>query len=385
MSKVLFEVTEDNLETGMRGYPVGYCTTSHVDPQKGLFYVGKPISEMKDAMPMDIIYLIYHGKEGTPEKVKAFDEDLKKRERVSKEVLEAIYALPKSGHPMDIFCASIQILGMFEGKNDYREDTLNMIAKIPFIAAAVINHHAGWGELKEVDTNLEYMEKFTALLNMPGKDSKVLTELMKLFNILHYDHGGGNLSAFVGKTIASGHQHLYGALSGAMNALAGPKHGRANQDSLEFVKSTLEKVGENAKPEDVEKFMRDLLARKELAYGFGHAVLRVEDARATILYDFASKNFPDHPLVKTAFLLRTEGPKVLSENPKISNPYPNVDAISGTVLTAGGFLNPEYYTILFGISRCIGIAIQIIYERMVAREGKGTPIVRPKYLYKSMN
>jgi citrate synthase len=81
--------------------------------------------------------------------------------------------------------------------------------------------------------------------------------------------------------------------------------------------------------------------------------------------------------------LREVGPKVLKENPKISDPYPNVDAMSGTILTAAGFPYPEYYTVLFGLSRSVGIAIQIVYERLEARGGKGTPIIRPKYIFKA--
>jgi citrate synthase len=82
-------------------------------------------------------------------------------------------------------------------------------------------------------------------------------------------------------------------------------------------------------------------------------------------------------------MLRTEGTKVLKENPKISSPYPNIDAITGSMLTAAGFPYPEYYTVLFGLSRVVGISIQIVYERLEARGGKGTPIIRPLYLYKS--
>ena len=174
---------------------------------------------------------------------------------------------------------------------------------------------------------------------------------------------------------------MYGSLAGSMSALAGPRHGKANQDCLEFVKQVLDEVGENATAQQVEQLIRDRLANNQLVFGFGHAVLRVEDPRATVFYEVAQKLFPDHPLVKITALLRSEGPKVLKENPKISNPYPNVDAISGTVLTAAGFPYPEYYTVLFGLSRCVGISRQLIYERVEARDGKGTPIIRPKFLY----
>ena len=159
--------------------------------------------------------------------------------------------------------------------------------------------------------------------------------------------------------------------------------GRANQNSLEFVQKVLDELGENATAEQVEALVRKMLANNELIYGFGHAVLRVEDPRASVLYELAEEKYPDYPLIKIARLLRTEGTKVLKENPKISNPYPNVDAISGAVLSAAGvFPFPEYYTVLFGLSRVVGISIQIIYERCQARGGKGTPIVRPKYFYK---
>jgi citrate synthase len=117
-------------------------------------------------------------------------------------------------------------------------------------------------------------------------------------------------------------------------------------------------------------------------FGFGHAVLRAEDPRAKVFYELAAKLFPENPRVKIAQLLRSEGQKVLKENPKISDPYPNVDAISGTVLAAAGFDYPQYFTVLFGVSRIVGIAFQIVYERVYARDGKGTPIVRPKYISK---
>ncbi len=379
---VLFEITKAQLETGMRGFPVGYCPTSYVDAQKGLFYVGKPVSELADEEPERVIYLLYHGKEGSAKELEAFIVHLRKRAACSEEVVKHLHLLPRQGHPMKLFSAALLMLGMFEATGNYREDCLNLIAKLPHLAALVINYHAGWGETPLPKPELGYMENFTQLLRVPGGGGAPLMRAFKLFNILHYDHGGGNLSTFVGKAVASGLEDMYGAIASAMCALAGPRHGRANQDCLEFVQAVLKEVGENATPQQVEELIRHRLAHNQLVFGFGHAVLRVEDPRAVVLYEYAKKHNPHHPLVKIALLLRSEGSKVLSENPKISDPHPNVDAISGTVLTAAGFAYPEYYTVLFGLSRSVGIAIQIVYERLEARDGKGTPIVRPKYLYK---
>jgi citrate synthase len=381
--KPLFEVTKEHLESGLRGVPVGYCTTSHVDPEKGLFYAGKSVAEIAYWEPEDVIYLLYTGKPGSQEEVKAFAASLHKRAACSLDVIANINKLPRVGHPMKLFCAAILILGMVEGKNDYREDCLNIMAKIPHLVAAVINHHAGWGETPLPRPDLGYMENFTEMLQVPDVNKAELTRAFKLFDILHFDHGGGNLSTFVGKAVASGLEDMYGSMTSAMCALAGPRHGRANQDCLEFVRGVLEEVGENATAQDVERLIRHRLESNQLVFGFGHAVLRVEDPRATVQYDYVKKHYPNNPLVKIALLLREVGSKVLAENPKISDPHPNVDAVSGTLLTAAGFGYPEYYTVLFGMSRVVGIAIQIVYERLEARGGKGTPIIRPKYIYKA--
>lgn len=384
MSKVLFEITEDQLETGMRGFPVGYCSTSFVDPIKGLFYQGKAVSTLAGHTPEQVIYLLYHGKEGSVQDVKEFFTVLHDRGHCSQAVIRHIQALPRQGHPMKLFCEALMILGMLESQEDYKEDCLNLIAKLPHLVATVINYHAGWGETPPPSPQLGYMQNFFVMLQVPHKQKHThLADVFRLFNILHYDHGGGNLSTFVGKAVASGLEDMYGSIAAAMCALEGPRHGRANQDCLEFVQDVLGQVGEGATQHDVERIIQQKLEQKQLVFGFGHAVLRAEDSRAAILYEYAQQHFSEQPLIKTALLLRAAGPKILSQNPKVSNPYPNVDAISGSVLSAAGFPYPEYFTVLFGLSRIVGIAIQIVYERCIAREGKGTPIVRPKYIYKA--
>lgn len=379
--EILFAITKDKLETGLRGFPVGYCTTSVVDPTKGLFYVGRPVKELAGWSPEEVIYLIMFGKKGSSKEIADFFKDLQKRSKLLPETVKAIQKLPTKGSPTKLFSAALLIVGMLEGKGDYREDCLNLIAKAPHMVATVINHHAGWGETPEPHPELGYMENFAQMVKVPGANLQKLTEAFRLFNILHYDHGGGNLSTFVGKAVASGLEDMYGSICGAMCGLEGPRHGRANQDCLEFLREVLEEVGENATLSGVEKLIRDRLASNKLVFGFGHAVLRVEDPRAQVVYEYLQKHYPTHVLAKIALLLRQAGPKVLAENPKIQDPYPNIDAVSGTLLVAAGFDYPEYFTVLFGLSRIVGIARQIVYERLEAREGKGTPIVRPKYLY----
>lgn len=383
MSEVLFQITTDNLETGMRGYPVGYSITSHVEPEKGLYYRGRPLSELSNWTPEQVIYLLYHGKEGSDQEVKEMSKDLNKRAKCSPVLIERIRQLPREAHPMQLFSMALLLAASIEGVENYREDSLNLIAKIPEMTAEVINHHAGWGKTNPSKPELGYMKNFTQMLKIPKANQNELEKVFTLFNILHYDHGGGNLSAFVGKAIASGLEDMYGSMAGAMCALAGPRHGRANQDSLVFVKGLIDELGDHPDINKVEANIRDKLANNKLVFGFGHAVLRVEDPRASLLYQVSQKLYPNDALVKMAVLLREVGSKVLKENPKITDPYPNVDAISGILLSAAGFHYPEYFTVLFGLARVVGISRQIVYEREEARDGKGTPIVRPKYIYKS--
>jgi citrate synthase len=160
-----------------------------------------------------------------------------------------------------------------------------------------------------------------------------------------------------------------------MASLYGPLHGRANQECLRFVREVAA-----AGPQQVEAFVRRTLEQGGKIFGFGHPVLRKEDPRAKVQYAFAEKHFANDPLVKTALALRQIVPPILMEQPKISNPYPNVDAASGSLLHAAGLKDDNYYTVLFGWSRVAGIAAQIVDERVHLRDGKGVPIYRPRYV-----
>ena len=185
------------------------------------------------------------------------------------------------------------------------------------------------------------------------------------------DHGGGNLSTFTGKAVASGLADIFSSMAAAMAGLSGPRHGRANQNCLAFVKE----VGTSDHAE-LEEIIRGKMARRELIFGFGHAVLRAEDPRATIQYALGQEICGDDELFKIALALRTVAVNVLKENPKISNPYPNVDAVSGTLLNASGLTESDYYTTLFGLARIAGISAQIVDERNNFRNGKGVAIYR---------
>jgi len=376
MAEVLFEITEAHLNTGLRGFPVGTCRTSRADPMKGLSYVGYPIGELAGLEPEAVISLLLNKHLPDETELRSFKEDLRARAGgFPAGVLDLVKQLPRQGHPMEWFIASLVYLGMLGKTGDYREDGLNLISWVPEVVAAIYRVRSGWGDPIKSEPERGYVENFVHMLGVPGGDEVKLTRLLKCFNILHYDHGGGNLSTFTGKAVASGLADIFASMAGAMAGLYGPRHGRANQDCLNFVR----KVGKPDKAY-IEKFVREAIARKELIFGFGHAVLRVEDPRAAIQYELGKELCPDNVEFQTCLAMREVIPPILKENPKIADPYPNVDAVSGSLLNALSLGDSDYYTVLFGWSRVVGITAQIIDERLVLRDGRGVPIYRCKYL-----
>jgi citrate synthase len=383
-SQVLMELTKDSLESGLRGVPVGFCTTSSVLADKGLFYVGEAVEAISDRDPEDVIYLLFNKRWPNQAEKKAYAKLLNDRSAVDPQIFASLKALPKSGHPMKWFLHAINALGMVYGSRDYREEALDLVAKIPVVTAAIFRIREGWGEPIAPRADLGYMENFVHMLGVPGQSPVAkasMVKLMRVFDVVHFGHGGGNLSTFVGKAVASGKADMYESMVGAMAGLAGPLHGRANQECLEFIQECVTRVKGNVTAESVSKLVQEKMDNKEVVYGFGHAVLRVEDPRARVLRKVGEEICPNDINFRMVKLLAEVGPGVLKKNPKISDPYPNVDSASGSLLMACGLTNPDYYTALFGLSRVVGIAAQIVYERCEARSGKGTPIIRPKYYY----
>lgn len=373
---VLLEVTSDHLNTGMRGVPVGTCRTSFVTPSEGVHYCGYPITELAAFAPEDIIYLLFNKELPTSEQSAQIRSELAQRATIPGDLESVLHALPTTGHPMDWLSVGIHALGMIETTNDWRSDAMNLIARMPRLMGLIFRIREGRTDnIPADDPDASLVDRFVNTLDLDGIDKEKMTRVISTYLVLHMDHGGGNLSTFTGKAIASGHATIYSAMAGAMNALSGPLHGRANQSCLEFVL----RVGTSDAAE-VEAFVRTELAAKRPVFGFGHAVLRTEDPRATAQFALGEEICPGDENFKIIKTLREVAPRVLSENPKISNPNANVDIASGALLHHIGLTDPTYYTTFFGWARVAGIGAQIVDERSVMRNGKGTPIYRPKYI-----
>ena len=373
--EVLCEVTENHLNTGLRGIPVGTCRTSFVTPDEGVHYCGYPIRELVDISPEDVIYLLFNKELPNAEQSAKFRANLAARAQLPDGVENVLSSLPKNGHPMDWLSVGIHTLGMYETTGDWLEDALNLIARMPRLMGLIFRYRDGREtDIPGDDVSQTLVDRFVNTLDLENVDKAKMARVVSTYLVLHMDHGGGNLSTFTGKSIASGKATIYSAIAGAMNALSGPLHGRANQSCLEFVL----KVG-TSDEDEVEKFVRNELAEGRPVFGFGHAVLSVEDPRATAQFELGNKICPDDENFKIISALRNVAPRVLSENKRIRNPNANVDIASGALLYHVGLKDPTYYTTFFGWARVAGIGAQIVDERVVMRSGRGVPIYRPKY------
>ncbi len=224
--------------------------------------------------------------------------------------------------------------------------------------------------------NLDWAANFA---HMIGKDQPDYYELSRLFLILHSDHEGANVSAHASHLVSSALSDVYLSCSAGMNGLAGPLHGLANQECLRWLLEVREHFHGNPDDEALETFLRKSIQNGKIIPGYGHAVLRTTDPRFTAQADFARKYLPDDDMFGLVMQVYQLLPGILSENGKVKNPWPNVDAINGTLQYHFGLKEYEFYTVLFGLGRVLGITTQITWSRAMTK-----PLERPKSLTTEM-
>jgi len=246
-----------------------------------------------------------------------------------------------------------------------------LIAKLPTVAANIYRHTYKNGNLIPLNPKLDWGGN---IANIMGFDSHGFRELMRLYMTIHSDHEGGNVSAHTCHLVGSALSDPYLSYGAAMAGLAGPLHGLANQEVLRWTQKLQEKLGNKPITNDeLKKAIWDTLNSGQVIPGFGHAVLRKTDPRYMCQREFAFKHLPNDPLFKLVAQLFEVVPPVLLEHGKTKNPYPNVDAHSGVLLTHYGLVEQNFYTVLFGVSRALGVLSQLIWSRAL-----GFPLERPK-------
>ncbi|TYI27382.1 hypothetical protein ES332_A05G174300v1 [Gossypium tomentosum] len=390
----LGNITVDMVIGGMRGMTGLLWETSLLDPDEGIRFRGLSIPECQkllpaakpdgEPLPEGLLWLLLTGKVPSKAQVDALSQELRDRAVVPDYVFKAIDALPVSAHPMTQFATGVMALQVQSGfQKAYEkgisklkyweptyEDALSLIARVPLVASYVYRRMYKDGKFIPMDDSLDYGGNFSHML---GFSSHQMHELMRLYVTIHSDHEGGNVSAHTGHLVGSALSDPYLSFAAALNGLAGPLHGLANQEVLLWIKSVVEECGENISKEQLKDYVWKTLNGGKVVPGFGHGVLRKTDPRYMCQREFALKHLPDDPLFKLVSQLYEVVPPILTELGKVKNPWPNVDAHSGVLLNHFGLTEARYYTVLFGVSRSIGICSQLIWDRAL-----GLPLERPK-------
>lgn len=389
--KVVDHITIGQTIGGMRGVKALICETSKVDPHAGIRFRGYTINECRKRIPSfgnepsaeGMFWLLLTGEIPSYKEANDFRDELYKRSVLPKHTKELMNSLPKEMHPMtqlSIGVLSLQTESEFDKayekgihKTKYweptLEDALNLVAQIPRIAAIIYRNKYKDRVLHRTDTCLDWSGNFAKTM---GFDDPRFWDLMRIYMCFHSDHEGGNVSAHSSILVSSALSDAYKSYSAALNGLAGPLHGLANQESLDFYLQMHEKLGKDPSDEEVEKYVKGLLASGRVIPGYGHAVLRVVDPRFTVHYEFGKETMTDDPLFRLADQCSRLIPRILKEQGKAANPYPNIDSITGTLLHHYGLQEHEFFTVLFGVSRAIGCMATLVWSRAL-----GLPIERP--------
>ncbi len=394
--KVIGEVKLSQIYGGMRGIKSMVWETSNLDPVDGIRFRGYTIPELqkvlptgkgKEPLPEGLFWLMLTGELPNATHVDWLTNEWHNRGGLPPQTKKVLNAMPDTTHPMTLFSMGITSMSddsvfvkrYAEGmrKSDYwdayYEDSMTLIARLPYLAAFIYRKLFRKNHQIDPDKRLDWASNYAHML---GFESSDFQDLMRLYLTIHADHEGGNASAHTVHLVGSTLSNPYLALASGMNALAGPLHGRANQEVIEWIFNMVGYLGTDTPTKDqVKSFVEKTIEKGRVIPGYGHAVLRQPDPRFTAQRIFAENHIQDDNIVDIVWKLFEVVPDVLKGLGKVKNPWPNVDAHSGAILVHYGMKEYAYYTVLFGVSRALGVLAAGVWSRAM-----GMPLERPKSL-----
>lgn len=393
--KIVGDVKLSQVFGGMRGVKSMIWENSNLDANEGIRFRGYTIPELREKLPSrkgddqplpeGLFWLMLVDELPTQEDVDWLSDEWEKRAEIPAHTYAVLDALPDHTHPMSQFSAAIVSMeseSIFsqryaEGmsKVDYwdatYEDAMNLIAKLPRVAAYIYRKIFHNNQHIDPDLSLDWAGNFAHMLGFSDPEFK---SLMRLYLTIHADHEGGNASAHTVHLIGSTLSSPYMSFAGGMNSLAGPLHGLANQEVIKFIFEMIDELGtDDPSKEQIAAFVQKTIDNGKVIPGYGHAVLRKPDPRFTAQRVFAEKHLSDSNIVKVVWKLFDVVPPILESLGKVKNPWPNVDAHSGAILVHYGLKEYSYYTVLFGVSRALGVVAGLCWSRAL-----GFPLERPK-------
>lgn len=370
-NQVLFEITKEHLQAGLKGVPVGYSATSYVDAEKGLFYVGRPIQDLATRSAEEVIYLLFFAEPGTKQQIDDFFSQFQEKKSLQEEFYAFLKNLPRNASFGQLFSQCLIFLSASEKKESYRQNCLNLIAKIPTLILAIQAHQKQLDPKVETTKDEGYFQTFVSSFYGQNVSSE-LREFLNVYFIFHLDEGGGYLPAFVSKCTSSAKQDVFQSLASGILALEALISQSNQAKAVALIQEFCQQVNKDSSIQALQAW----LEKKEHLPGYGDASFKNVDTRISFLFQMAEKSSFSDKILKSTSVLKD----FLQKNSQLQPTMAAIAPILFQALSPVKDLHALQVFQYFAFS--IGCIIQVMYDRVQANDGLGTNIWNPVYLYK---